>query len=127
MKLRFVVAGLLALAASVSACASTGGSAGATSSRDVITAEEAVATNLTTAFDVVRARRPAWLQKRGVQSVRVSGDVVVYVDGMHMGGPSALRQVHVNAIREIRYLDAASATQRWGTGHGFGAIEVSTR
>lgn len=127
MKSRFIVVGFLALAASVSSCASSGGTARGTSTRAVITAEEAAATNQTTAFDVVRVLRPSWLQKRGVQSVRVTGDVVVYVDGMHMGGPQALRQVHVNAIREIRHFDASSATQRWGTGHGFGAIAVSTR
>ena len=127
MKSRLLVVAFLALAVSVSACASRGGNAGGTSRRDVITAEEAAATNQTSAFDVVRALRPTWLQKRGVQSVRVTGDVVVYVDGMHMGGPAALRQVHVSAIREIRHFDASSATQRWGTGHGFGAIEVSTR
>lgn len=107
--------------------ASSNGSGGPRGSGDVITAEEVEATNRSTAYDAIRARRPAWLQRRGVQSINLQGDIVVYVDGTRAGGPEALHQIHVSAIEEVRYFDASSATQRWGTGHGFGAIQVTTR
>ena len=119
-------------------CASSGGSSGATQqsasspsrqrgSRDVITQEELANTDVQTALDAVRRLRPNFLQTHGGASASITQapqDVVVYVDNTRMGGPSALAQIPINDVKEIQYLNGTDATQRFGTGHGSGAIIV---
>ena len=119
-------------------CASAGGSSGATQqsasspsrqrgSRDVITQEEIANTDVQTALDAVRRLRPNFLQTHGGASTSITQgpqDVVVYVDNTRMGGPSALAQIPINDVKEIQYLNGTDATQRFGTGHGSGAIIV---
>ena len=51
-------------------------------------------------------------------------DVVVYVDNTRMGGPATLAQIPITDVKEIQYLNGTDATQRYGTGHGSGAIIV---
>ncbi len=51
----------------------------------------------------------------------------VYQDGMPVGGAGALRQIAVDEIKSIQYFDGISATLRWGTDHGNGALLVRTR
>lgn len=114
------------------ACASSAGLAGeeAPSSRrdsDRIHAEELSVTSAGNAFDVVQALRPTWLRSRpGARSFGGGGSVRVYMDGVSMGGVAALRNIPRDGIISLEYLDPAEATQRWGTGHGAGAILVST-
>ena len=48
----------------------------------------------------------------------------VYVQGMRYGSIGELRLFRVTGIQEIRYVDARSATIRWGMGHSNGVIEV---
>jgi hypothetical protein len=48
----------------------------------------------------------------------------VYVDGGYRGEPYVLRELRSEGIAEIAYLDASSATTRFGTGHDNGAIMV---
>ena len=72
--------------------------------------------------------RPDWLRGRGPTSL--SGgvpEVLVYVDGQRMGGRAILTQYPVNSVREIRFHNATDATQRWGTGHAGGVIELIIR
>lgn len=128
--LRYVV--LVVLMFSSVACASSAGPAGdgAPSNRrdpDRIDAEELSGISAGNAFDVVQALRPAWLRSRpGARSFGGGGSVRVYVDGVSLGGVAALRNISRDAIVSMEYLDPARATQRWGTGHGAGAILVST-
>jgi hypothetical protein len=108
----------------------------------VITAQEiAAATGASTAYDVVRQLRSSWLVERGIRGTggatapgaEVSSPsdgpagVVVYRDGTRVGGFSELQNIPVESIQEIRWMDGRDATQRFGTGHGAGAIEVITR
>lgn len=79
------------------------------------------------AWDLVRQLRPQWLTGRGVDSFRQPSEVVVYVDNQRTGGPAMLQQLSITVIHEITYLDAITATQRFGTGHASGAILVATR
>jgi len=96
--------------------------------RNLLTAEDIAARHDPDAYGLVRALRPGWLRgARGTSSVVTSSSVVVYRDGMRVGGPGALRDIPVESIREIRYFDAIDATQRWGTDHAAGAIFVTTR
>jgi hypothetical protein len=39
----------------------------------------------------------------------------------------ALRDISVEQIRELRFIDAKDATTRYGTGHTSGVIEVYTK
>lgn len=110
------------------ACATSGGSRAATGGRDVITREEILAANVSTAEEVVRRLRPEFLRSRGQSSADPNANrPVVYVDGVRAGGPEALRNIAANDVREIRYISAADATTRYGTGHVGGVIEVRIR
>jgi hypothetical protein len=52
---------------------------------------------------------------------------VIYVNGMRAGPLEALRSISAVDVQEIRYISAADATTRWGTGHSGGVIEVRIR
>ncbi len=76
--------------------------------------------NASTAMEVVRRLRPAWLLARGA-------DPVVYVDSVRRpGGVDALFNVPIGQIRLLEFISAADATTRWGTGHTGGVIQVVT-
>jgi hypothetical protein len=53
-------------------------------------------------------------------------EIAVYVDGNRAGGVEELRQVPATLVVSIEYLDAPSASIRFGTGHAQGAIVVTT-
>lgn len=86
--------------------------------------EQSTATN---ALDLVRRVRPQWLRSRGQMSIERPSEVVVYVNGHPYGGPGALNDVHIQSIRQIQFLTAVEATQRFGTDHVRGAILVTLR
>ena len=138
MKTRSFALLLAAVAIVPIGCASKTGGAAATqqsssrprTSRDVITAEELATIDAQTALQAVQRLRPNFLQTRGGASMSVNSgpvNVVVYVDQTRMGGPNTLSQIPVTEVREIRYLNATDATQRYGTGHGAGAIIVTRK
>ena len=94
-------------------------------SRDVITSEELNGIDVQNAYQAVQRLRPNFLQTRGNVSITQGAQpVVVYVDETRMGGPSALQQIPIAEVKEIRYLNSSDATQRYGTGHTSGAIVV---
>jgi hypothetical protein len=96
-------------------------------SRDRITAEELATVDAQNALQAIQRLRPSFLQTRGGASSSLSQgaqDVVVYVDQTRMGGPSTLSQIQIADVKEIQYLSASDATQRYGTGHSAGAIVV---
>ncbi|HEX6751540.1 MAG TPA: hypothetical protein VF092_29880 [Longimicrobium sp.] len=96
--------------------------------RNVLTQEDFASRNEDNAYAIVRALRPAWLRgSRGASSNAEATPVVVYRDDVKMGGESELRGIGKVQIREIRYLDAMAATQRYGMDHAGGAILVSTQ
>jgi len=128
---------LAALTLSVAAaCASSpSGTAGASQpstsrsrgSPDRITAEELATIDVQNALQAVQRLRPSFLQNRGGASSSITQgpvDVVVYVDQTRMGGPNALSQIPISDVKEIVHLSGTDATQRYGTGHGSGAIIV---
>lgn len=93
---------------------------------NVITREEIGATSASDAYEIVRLLRPRWLIKRGALSATQQSDIVVYVDNVHIGGPGALRSIPTLSVMRMEFLNASSATQRWGTNHVHGAILVSS-
>jgi hypothetical protein len=94
-----------------------------------ITSEEIRESSGLTAHEIVQQLRPQFLRVRGSRSISGSqvSEPVVYVDNIRMGGLSSLREIRASAIEEIRYIGAADATTRWGTGHMGGAILVILR
>ena len=123
--------------AGLAACASGGsGNAAATDDRasrpasrsaNLITAEELEASTAQNLFRAIEMLRPTWLRVRGTASVSTPGAAAalqVYLDNSHYGVVTALQQLTVTSVREVRYLDGREATTRFGTGHGAGAILV---
>ena len=110
------------------ACGTTGGGTRRGSS-NVISREELSNLDISTAYDAVQRLRPHFLRGRGSASIRDPNPVlpVVYISGVKQGGPEALHRVRVSEVDEIRYINAADATTRYGTGHTGGAIEVVLR
>lgn len=96
---------------------------------DVLTFEDVDRSTLLDAYALVQQLRPSWLHRRGPISMRDpnAGQVLVYVDGMRQGRIQELRNIPLSTVRAIRHLDAATATQRFGTGHAGGVIEVLLR
>ena len=95
--------------------------------RNVIAATEIQEAGFGNAYLIVEALRPLWLQKRGPSSIHLEESVKVYLDGTLLGGPDYLRQISVQTVEVIQYMDAIEATQRWGMDHGHGAIVVVSR
>lgn len=95
---------------------------------DVITMEEIEAAEVPTAYDVVARLRPNWLRGRGSPTLR-SGPVlpVVYVAGVRQGSVETLRNLSRTGVTRLRFIDATTATTRWGSGHSGGVIEVTVR
>lgn len=93
-------------------------------SSDYITTEEIRRSTASNAFDLVQSLRPGWLRMRGLQSLHNEGEILVYFDQVRLGGLQSLRSISVNSIGSLQFIDAASATQRWGTGHNHGAILI---
>lgn len=113
------------------------------SSRDVIRVDEIRTSSARTALELVQTLRPQWLQRRGIQNptetgrgeqvgdrgVRVTpgqGGIKVYLDNALLGEESALREIPTSTLGEVRWMDAAAATYRFGSGHTHGAIILTT-
>ena len=116
-----------ALAVLVAACAGRPGPPGQRSDPKRISMQEMLEAGSTDAYSIVQSLRPRWLSTRGVSTINLKESVKVYLDGSLLGGPEYLRQINVQSISSIQYMDALEATQRWGLDHGLGAILVSTR
>lgn len=117
-----VLAGVLGVVGC--AAASSQGEAGGRRSTNVITAEEIASVSASSAYEVVQRLRSQWLLVRGGLG---SEGIVVYVDGVRRGDANSLRDIPVEQVRELRWIDGKDATTRYGTGHGSGVIEVYTK
>jgi hypothetical protein len=104
---------------------------------NVITAEEIAKSGADNAYDLVKTLRPQWLRARGISTGMPDpsgggvsdpgGGIMVYVDGVRVGGVDQLENFGAERIQEMRYLNATDATTKYGTGHTQGAIEVITK
>lgn len=94
--------------------------------RTVLLLDEIRASGSATAYDVVESLRPNWLVKRGTQSFFFDKDVIVYLDAARLGDRTALREIPAMTVASMRFLDARDANFRYGQGHPYGAIVVST-
>ena len=97
-------------------------------SRELITADELATIDVQNALQAVQRLRPNFLRFPGAMSItQGQAAVVVYVESTRMGGPEMLQQIPITEVKEIRYLSATDATQRFGTGHTAGAIIVTRK
>lgn len=95
-----------------------------------------------TVYQLIRARRPHWLSVRGQTTLQtrsamnsvgeattegLAPEIVVYVDNAKFGSQDALRSIHSDEVDSIEYLNSNAATQRFGTGHAYGAIVIRRR
>jgi hypothetical protein len=92
----------------------------------ILTRAEIGTSNGTTAYEVLEQLRPQFLRARGRSSMQNPAPLyaVVYLNDVRAGGLDSLRTIRVGEIDEIRYIGAADATTRYGTGHGGGVIHI---
>jgi hypothetical protein len=78
------------------------------------------------AFDAVERLHRDWLQSRSVTGRSSTGRSYpeVFVDGRPFGPLDSLNQLGTETIEEIRFINPADATTRYGTGYPGGIIEV---
>ncbi len=110
----------------IAACA-TPGNRQSSSNAPTITVEEIQENAARNAYDLIRNIRPGWLRPRARVTLSGATPVAVYLDGVRTGGPEALYEVQTQQISAANFLDGPSATQRFGTDHGGGAILITTR
>ncbi len=102
--------------------------------RNRLTAEEiAEKPEITNAYDAVRVLRPNFLRVRSSGSWRTESGAgpgargpVVYLDEMRYGGVSDLRNLRVDELVEIRFITANEAIVRYGNGHEYGALLITS-
>jgi len=95
---------------------------------DMILPEEIQRAQYSTAYDLVNALRPQWLRPRGPDTMNGRpAEVQAVLDGMKLGGVSALRNLPTSGIAFVQFFDGPAASTRWGLGFGNGAIYISTR
>jgi len=119
-------------------CASGGAASGTAArskgSQDVIVEAEITsrARDATNALQIIEQLRPQMLRSRGSSSLAPNATAEdalprVYVDEISYGNLNSLSNLNSIQIREIRFIKAADATTRWGTGHAGGVILVTTK
>jgi len=112
------------------------------SRNSMITEEEVRASTAENVFQLVQALRPFWLQREGANghtrpstdpeappaAISASDDagVRVYVENGFVGDIWSLRQMTVKEVTSLEFLDAATATYRFGSGNPSGVIVVHT-
>ena len=95
---------------------------------NLISEGDVQATQATDALQLVQNLRPAWLRvSRGLNSFSSPQDVVVFRNGLRMGGRDALSSIPVATIVRIRMYSATEARQKFGGETSGGAIDVTTR
>lgn len=92
---------------------------------DVIVAAQIDPARFSSALEVVSLLRPNWLRPRSNFTFQPSS-IRLYVDNVRWGTWEDLADIRPETIQRIEWIDASTATQRWGTGHPLGAIEVFT-
>jgi hypothetical protein len=99
---------------------------GTRTDRSVITVEQIEEGGFRNAYDAVEALRRTWLIERP-DGLTAQREIQVYLDNSRMGGVQTLRQIATAQIASIRYIDAATAINRWGVDHGLGVIMVISK
>jgi hypothetical protein len=98
-----------------------------------ITEKEIRTSTARSVSELLREKRPQWLQGRGVDVLHRLSDPLsttsgrrVYLNGQLLGGLDALDDVSIEVVTRIEFLDAGAAVVRWGPGNEDGAILLTT-
>ena len=120
---------LLAVVLLVHGCGGNTSAASPSRSSNVIRTAEVERSTTTNAWDLVQRARPAWLRGRGAPDLRGSPPdlPIVYIGTTRQGPVETLRGIPTAGILELRYINAVTATTRYGNGHSGGVIEVVLR
>ena len=118
---------VLLLSLSFGGCSAAAGGAAGGGSPDLITREQIEQQSFSTALEVVQRLRPQWLRVRAAPSFGGPAPIMVYMDNVHYGTADELRSISAQNIERLEWVDATTATQRWGTGNAGGAIAIVTR
>jgi hypothetical protein len=120
---------LASLPALVAACASAGGGAGPGGDPNILTAAEISSAKAgeASAYEAIQRLRPQFFRTRGRLGNEPGGDVSVSVDGGPLSTIDALRSVPATTVREIRYLSANDAAQRYGVRANSGPVILVTQ
>lgn len=79
------------------------------------------------AYEAVEKLRPRWVRSRSQRLVARPSEIAVYVDRVHFGTLQSLQSIPTEGIEAIEWMDAETATQRWGKDHASPAIAVRSR
>ncbi len=114
---------LTLLALSLGACASTatGGEEATRGGANHIVQAELENLVQLNALQAIERLRPRWLRRRGSRQPTV---VLAGAPGQNL---DVLRTVRALDVREMRFMSAADATTRYGTGYDGGAIVVEMK
>jgi hypothetical protein len=98
---------------------------------NVLTKEEIAAANIhSNAYDVVSRLRAGWMRNRGgniAADPDGSVEVRVWFNGQSLGSVETLRQINVDQIDEMRWIDPIQARSVYGPGNGRGVIAIKGR
>jgi hypothetical protein len=72
-------------------------------------------------------RHAGWLAARGAHEFPQRNNVMVYRDGVLIGGKAALRSIKVDEVAEVRRLDPMEASRKFGLDHAAGAILITSK
>lgn len=118
-------------------CAS-GGAAGSTAGGsghqdpNLITSAELVKANAPTVYAAIQQLRPQMLRQRfgtSTSSINSPQDyaIKVYLDGQPLGGVDEMKTIAASTIKEVQFLTADQAQQRFGSGNPGGVIILTSR
>ncbi len=81
-------------------------------------------------YDLVRMRRPRWLQRSQTRPTSLTGasaEVTVYLDGQRFGGPESLARLSTTSVLWVEWLSPSEAQSRFGHDNLGGVIHVHSR
>jgi hypothetical protein len=117
---------ILALLSSGTACGARQPAGGPRVDRSIITLEQIQEGGFRNAYEAVEGLRATWLKERP-DGLTAQREIQAYLDNSRLGGVQMLRQIATAQIASIRYIDAATAINRWGVDHGLGVIMVISK
>ncbi len=91
----------------------------------LIEGDEIRATTAQNLYEVIRIRRPSWLN-RTVRNLRGDNAVAVYLDDRMVGLLNLLRDMPPYVAARLEYLSPTEAQVRFGPNHGIRAAVVVT-
>lgn len=99
--------------------------------RNRIRAEEIAASNATTVYQLIQSRRGMWLMRNRTTDTDMSGSgrtgMLVFLDGAQLESVEDLRDIPLQGVRLIEFLNPHETEQRLGKYTTIGTIRVLSR